>query len=440
MIGKDILRFHTVYWPAFLLAAGLETPKRVFAHGWWTVEGQKMSKSLGNVIAPDHLVATYGIDASRYFLLREVPFGSDGDFSHKAIVHRTNGDLANDLGNLAQRSLSMIAKNCGNAVPEHGAFTDADKALLGAAHGLLDRVRAEFDAQLFHKGLEAIWSVCGDANRYIDEQAPWTLKKTDTARMATVLYVLAETIRHIAILVQPVVPESAAKMLDQLALGPDQRGFETLGPGWRAEARHGAARAAGRVPALCGAGGGPDMTMPVLVDSHCHLDFPDFGPEVEEVVARAHGAGVGLMVTISTKVSEFDKVRAVAERFPHVFCSVGIHPHEAASEPETDTATLVEMAKHPKVVGIGETGLDYYYEHSPREAQQRNFRAHIAAARETGLPLIVHTRDADEDTAEILAEETGKGAFPGLLHCFSSGPQLAERLSNSDSTSHCPAS
>lgn len=189
-----------------------------------------MSKSLGNVIAPDHLVATYGLDASRYFLLREVPFGSDGDFSHKAIVHRTNGDLANDLGNLAQRSLSMIAKNCGGAVPEHGDFTEADKALLGAAHGLLDRVRAEFDAQLFHKGLEAIWSVCGAANRYIDEQAPWALKKTDPARMATVLYVLAETIRHIAILVQPVVPASAAKMLDQLALGEDERGFERLGP------------------------------------------------------------------------------------------------------------------------------------------------------------------------------------------------------------------
>ncbi|MBX3492867.1 MAG: TatD family hydrolase [Parvibaculum sp.] len=165
----------------------------------------------------------------------------------------------------------------------------------------------------------------------------------------------------------------------------------------------------------------------MLIDSHCHLDFPDFGPEVEEVVARAHAAGVGLMVTISTKVSEFDRVRAVAERFPHVFCTVGIHPHEAASEPETDTATLVEMARHPKVVGIGETGLDYYYEHSPREAQQRNFRAHIAAARETGLPLVVHTRDADEDTAQILDEETGKGAFPGLLHCFSSGPQLAEK-------------
>ena len=169
------------------------------------------------------------------------------------------------------------------------------------------------------------------------------------------------------------------------------------------------------------------MTLPVLIDSHCHLDFPDFGPEVEDVVARAHEAGVGLMLTISTKVSEFDRVRAVAERFPHVYCTVGIHPHEAASEPETDTATLVEMAKHPKVVGIGETGLDYFYEHRPREAQQRNFRAHVAAARETGLPLVVHTRDADEDTAGILAEEMGMGAFPGLLHCFSSGPQLAEK-------------
>lgn len=169
------------------------------------------------------------------------------------------------------------------------------------------------------------------------------------------------------------------------------------------------------------------MSAPVLVDSHCHLDFPDFGAEADAVVARAHEAGVGLMVTISTKVSEFDRVLAIAERFPHVYCSVGIHPHEAASEPEIDTAALVRLARHPKVVGIGETGLDYYYEHSPRAAQQRLFRAHIAAARETGLPLIVHTRDADEDTAAILADEMGKGVFPGLLHCFSSGPELAGR-------------
>jgi TatD DNase family protein len=168
------------------------------------------------------------------------------------------------------------------------------------------------------------------------------------------------------------------------------------------------------------------VSLPVLVDSHCHLDFPDFASEVENVVGRARDAGVGLMVTISTKISEFDKVRAIAERFPNVYCSVGIHPHEAASEPETDTATLVDLARHPKVVGIGETGLDYFYEHAPREAQMRAFRAHIAAARETRLPLIVHTRDADEDTAQVLSEEMGKGAFPGLLHCFTSSAQLAE--------------
>lgn len=165
--------------------------------------------------------------------------------------------------------------------------------------------------------------------------------------------------------------------------------------------------------------------MTVLVDSHCHLDFPDFAAEVDEVVTRASDAGVRLMVTISTKVSEFDRIRALAERFSNVYCSVGIHPHEAAREPEVDTARLVELARHPKVVGIGETGLDYFYEHSPREAQVKSFRAHIAAARETGLPLIVHTRDADEDTGRIIAEEMGKGAFPGLLHCFTSGRALA---------------
>lgn len=167
------------------------------------------------------------------------------------------------------------------------------------------------------------------------------------------------------------------------------------------------------------------MRKTVLVDSHCHLDFPDFASEVDEVVARAGDAGIGLMVTISTKISEFDKVLALTERFPNVYCSVGIHPHEAATEPETDAARLIELAQHPKVVGIGETGLDYFYEHSPREPQQRCFRTHIAAARETGLPLIVHTREAEDDTARILSEEMGKGAFTGLLHCFTSSEKLA---------------
>lgn len=167
--------------------------------------------------------------------------------------------------------------------------------------------------------------------------------------------------------------------------------------------------------------------MPLLVDSHCHLDFPEFEAERDAVIARAAEAGVGLMVTICTRVSRFPQVLAIAERYPNVYCSVGIHPHEADSEPEVDAAQLVALARHPKVVGIGETGLDFYYDHSPREAQARSFRAHIAAARETGLPLIVHSRDADAETAAILAEEMGKGAFPGLIHCFSSGQELAEK-------------
>jgi TatD DNase family protein len=164
----------------------------------------------------------------------------------------------------------------------------------------------------------------------------------------------------------------------------------------------------------------------MLVDSHCHLDFPDFAADLDGVVARAAAAGVGTMVTIGTKLTEIDKVLAIAERFDNVWCSVGVHPHEAGREPDAGTARLVELAKHPKVVGIGETGLDYFYEHSPREAQRAGFRAHIAAARETGLPLIVHTRDADEETAHILRDEQGQGPFPGLIHCFTAGPQLAE--------------
>jgi TatD DNase family protein len=165
----------------------------------------------------------------------------------------------------------------------------------------------------------------------------------------------------------------------------------------------------------------------MLVDSHCHLEFPDFADELDAVVARAGEAGVGAMVTICTKVREFERVLAVAERSENVWCSVGLHPHEAAAEPELTAERLIELAAHPKVVGIGETGLDHYYEHSPREAQERQFRAHIEAARETGLPLIVHTRDADRETAEILEREMGRGAFRGLLHCFSSGRELAEK-------------
>ena len=228
MVGKDILRFHAVYWPAFLMAAGLAPPKRVFAHGWWTNEGQKISKSLGNVIDPFELVETFGRDAVRYFLLREVPFGNDGDFSRAAMIGRINGDLANDIGNLAQRVLSMIAKNCEGAAPTPGPHTPEDEVLLAAAAAALPACRALIAAQSFHKALETIWSVVADANRYVDAQAPWTLRKTDPPRMATVLYTLAETIRRLALLIQPFTPDAAARLLDQLAQPADARQFSAM--------------------------------------------------------------------------------------------------------------------------------------------------------------------------------------------------------------------
>ena len=229
MVGKDILRFHTVYWHAFLMAAGLEPPRRVFAHGWWTVEGQKMSKSLGNFIAPKELVDRYGLDPLRYFLLRELPFGSDGDFSHRAVVGRLNGDLANDFGNLAQRVLAMINRNCAASVPRPGPVAEADERLLGEVRGLLSRVRPLIaEQQAFHLALETIWRVVAEANRYVDEQAPWALRRTDPARMGAVLYTLAEVLRHLAIVTQPFVPDAAAVLLDQLAVPLEARRFADL--------------------------------------------------------------------------------------------------------------------------------------------------------------------------------------------------------------------
>ncbi|MCW5771975.1 MAG: methionine--tRNA ligase [Rhodospirillaceae bacterium] len=229
MVGKDILRFHAVYWPAFLMAAGVAVQKRVFAHGWWTSEGQKMSKSLGNVIEPNAAIAKYGLDPLRYFLLRELPFGQDGDFSHRAMVSRINSDLANDFGNLAQRVLSFVAKNAGAKVPQPGALTDADRRLLDDARALVESLRKLLPRdQAFFEALGLIWQVIRQGNGYIDEQAPWSLRKTDPARMETVLYVLCEALRRIALVVQPFMPGSMAKLLDQLGVAADARNFASL--------------------------------------------------------------------------------------------------------------------------------------------------------------------------------------------------------------------
>jgi methionyl-tRNA synthetase len=233
VIGKDITRFHSIYWPAFLLSAGIALPKQIVVHGFLFSRGEKMSKSVGNVIDPVALADQYGVDALRYFFLREVPFGQDGNYSHEAIVQRINADLANDLGNLAQRSLSIVAKNGGGRIPEQGAVLDADAALLASAYGAVDVARAEMIRYAPHSALAEIWSVVSEANRYFAGQEPWKLTKTDPARRDSVLYATIETLRVVGILCQPFIPEAAAKLLDLLAVRADERDFAYATPAHR---------------------------------------------------------------------------------------------------------------------------------------------------------------------------------------------------------------
>jgi methionyl-tRNA synthetase len=229
VIGKDIVRFHAMIWPALLMAADLPLPKQIYAHGFLNNRGEKMSKSVGNVIDPIGLANIYGVDALRYFFCREVPYGQDGSYSHETVTNRINADLANDLGNLAQRSLSMLNKNLGGALPAPTELLSQDKAILDQADAMLDLVRAHMEDRAIHKALGVIWDVVAEANRYFAGEEPWALKKTDPVRMGTVLYVTAEVVRNVALLAQPVVPAGAAKLLDVLAVPEEERSFEFCG-------------------------------------------------------------------------------------------------------------------------------------------------------------------------------------------------------------------
>ena len=334
MVGKDILRFHAVYWPAFLMAAGLAPPRRVFAHGWWTVEGEKMSKSLGNFIPPAQLVERYGVDAVRYFLLRELPFGSDGDFSHRAVIGRLNGDLANGFGNLAQRVLAMINRNCGAACPSRGVDRCATRRCSTR------RRTCSGPCVRISPSRPSIWRSRRSGGSSPRPTAMSTSRRpgrsaerpgADAHRALR----LAETLRHLAILVQPFVPGAARKLLDQLAVPAAARDFAALAeaplaPGTRL------AETGSIFPRFVEEGGASGVMAEgswagrMLVDSHCHLDFPDFAAEREAVIARARAAGVGTMLTICTRLDQFAGVRAIAETYDGIWCSVGAHPHEAA--------------------------------------------------------------------------------------------------------------
>ena len=229
LVGKDIIRFHAVYWPAFLMAADLELPKKIFAHGWWTNEGQKISKSLGNVINPFEIVEKYGVDQVRYFLMREIPFGNDGDFSVLQLVNRVNSDLSNSLGNLFQRVVSMVVKNCNGKIPKKPMiFLNHDKFLINSIKDKLDDYRDLIDNQKLDQYLKNVWVIIGNANKYVDEQAPWLLKKNDFNRMEVVLYTLLETLKQIGIILQPFLPLSSNYILNHLSVHADLRNLNSI--------------------------------------------------------------------------------------------------------------------------------------------------------------------------------------------------------------------
>ena len=229
LVGKDIIRFHAVYWPAFLMAADLELPKKIFAHGWWTNEGQKISKSLGNVINPFEIVEKYGVDQVRYFLMREIPFGNDGDFSVLQLVNRVNSDLSNSLGNLFQRVVSMVVKNCNGKIPKKPlVFLSQDKFLINSIKDKLDVYRDLIDNQKLDQYLKNVWVIIGNANKYVDEQAPWLLKKNDFNRMEVVLYTLLETLKQIGIILQPFLPLSSNYILNHLSVSADLRNLNSI--------------------------------------------------------------------------------------------------------------------------------------------------------------------------------------------------------------------
>ena len=227
LVGKDIIRFHCVYWPAFLMAAGVKLPRQIFAHGWWTNEGQKISKSLGNAIDPVALVEQYGLDQLRYFMVREVPFGADGDFSIKALEGRINNDLGNDYGNLVQRVISFVAKHCDGIVPTPQELKPQDQAIINQAHGLISELRTHMDQVALHKYCISVWELVSYANKYVDGQAPWQLRKTDVERMHTVLYTLLEVIACISLYALPIIPKAASKVLNCLNVEPNYANMDT---------------------------------------------------------------------------------------------------------------------------------------------------------------------------------------------------------------------
>ena len=405
LLGKDILRFHCVYWPAMLLSAGYEVPKQLFVHGWLLLDDRKISKSLGNAIDPLDLIDVYGADAVRFWCVRAVSFGQDGAASIDGVHERYERELGNDLGNLLSRTTAMIARYRGGHLDASPSDTSPIRAELSP---LAADVAARLDAFDLTGALERIWEVVRALNRYRRDTGAVAAREGRGERRRARPDALRPRRRASC-------GRDGARRVHPGHRGADPRGARPAARprlGARRLRAHGRPRRhRGRRAAL------PAHRRPVrrgVIDTHAHLDACADPPEA--LVGRAREAGVTRIVTVATTLDGCRGALALADAHDGVYAALGIHPHEAGGDEAAHVDELEELLAHPKAVAVGETGLDYYRDYAPHDAQLRLFEAQLGLAEAHGKPVVIHTRAADADTAAVLA------GFPGevILHCFSS--------------------
>ena len=412
LIGKDIIRHHCVYWPAMLMSAGIEPPAGWAVGGWLLVGGEKMSKTTGNVVNPLDLIDEFGVDGFRYYVLAETPYGHDGDFTYEGLTSRYNSDLANNLGNLLSRVATVVGKKCGGI----GAGTASRLAARGCS-----RVRVRGDCRGMGRRRSPVapststWSLIRATNAYLEANEPW--KAEPGPEVDAVMGDALEALRIVAVLASPAMPDTCQTSgnASASAVGSTTNACRPR-PTWGGYP--GGLPVTKGEPLFPRKGG---VIRPVsYIDSHCHL-YDTRGVAVDDVIAAARAAGVTTMINVGCDAATTEQAIDIAASHDGIFATAGLHPHEA----KHGVDTIVPFLDDPNVIAIGECGLDYFYDHSPRDEQRAAFAAQIQLAHERRLPLVIHTRDAWADTFDVLdAEGTPERT---IFHCFTGGPDEARR-------------
>ena len=416
LIGKDILRFHAIYWPAFLLAAKIEPPKKVYGHGWILSNDQKMSKSKGNILDPLEIINEYGLDPLRYYLIKEVSFGNDGNISQERLEDCINSDLANNYGNLCQRVTAFAIKNCQSKIPEKVEFEKEDLDILEKFSKNLALIRNKIDNQDINFYIDFIVNSLFEANKYFNDQEPWK-KKDDITRLNTIVYTTLEIVRKISFLLYPIIPESTLKALKIFNINENEISLSTVANNDFLVKGN----SINKIDILF------NKIEKKMIDSHCHLDHEPLLSDLENIIQRSKDAGIEKLLTISTSIESFSRVKELVHKDEIIYGTIGIHPHEANKDIVNSEFIEKSLKDNNKIIGIGETGLDFFYNNSDKDKQINSFKIHIDAAIKTNVPLIIHSREAEEETFDILNDYKDQN-LKILMHCFTGSKKFAKKL------------